>query len=183
MHPISCVFDSTAATNLIRVDFLEQSRLNSVHRRSMLEVQMASETRVPLFETNTLQLYMGEWCTRLIFGVRKKLSLLILLWTVFINRFIKTVYPAERRIVRYYSLPVFLYKANTKAEKNASDIHESSEQNLIMMATPTWTDPTYTTGARQVRLTKICETSELVSTKAVGLIKITLEEIVAKRKA
>lgn len=110
MRLIVCVFDTVTNPNLKRADFLEASWLDSIHQLNMPEMCSAFDTKLFLSGTITLHLMICESRTLVTFGVVDKLALPVLLGMTFIDRYIRSVYPAEKRTVSYHypSVPIVI---------------------------------------------------------------------------
>lgn len=63
---------------------------------------------------------------RIFFGIVKDLAVTVLLETSFIGKFVKQIFPGERKIVPYSSQPVLILM-----------IHEASNHNRATVKTPT----------------------------------------------
>lgn len=89
MRPVNRVHDAGPGSYLIKVKPLYQILLGSIHRSDMPEIRRASNTKLVVSRTITLQLRMGESCTRVTIGVVDKLAVSVLLRTTSIDGFVK----------------------------------------------------------------------------------------------
>lgn len=88
----------------------------------MLEIRSASDTKLKVSEIITLNICMDESQTRVTFGVVNKLAVPVLLVTKLIDRAIKSIHTAERKIVPHHSSPIsvsMVRDAQSEAEKNS----------------------------------------------------------------
>lgn len=106
MRPIKFVFDSGAGPDLIRADILGPSWLDSVCKREMLDIRSTSDMKLKMSGTKTPFLCMGGSRTRISFDVVNKLVVPVLLETACINRFIKSIHLAQRKIFPHRFSPV-----------------------------------------------------------------------------
>lgn len=140
----------------------------------MLKIQSPSKTKPAVSGTLTLHLRMPELRIRVTFGFMDKLAVHLLVGTSFIDIFIKLIHQTKRKLVPHHSLPVpipMLQKASSVTEKNASDIRQIKDQDLVRLVTPTLSKPKYITVARQIARHVMYETPVLVYTQAACLMK------------
>lgn len=79
-------------------------------------------------------------------GLLKKLFVSVLLGTTLIDKFIKSIHPAGRKIVASHSTSVpvqMLYKAKSEEEKNLSDIRQLMDLDPSLLVTPVRIEPKY----------------------------------------
>lgn len=82
---------------------------------------------------------MGEVHSRVTFGTVNKLVVPELLETTYIDRFIKLIDPAERKIIPHHSRSVLIlmvHDALSKDKGHNSNIHQSFVQELALSPTP-----------------------------------------------
>lgn len=107
--------------------------------------------------------------------------------TIFTDRYIKSVHPAERKIVPYHSLPVHILmisKVRSATEKEEeSDNRQTSTEDLVLLVTLNKSEPRLIKDWRQVVLEAMCESSVLVSTGAAGPVAVSPNDVVAKLPA
>lgn len=116
-----------------------------------------------------------------------RLSIVILLGATFIDRVLRSINPAEKKIDPQHSPPVPISKihkarAASKKEEDFDALHSVIE-NLALLKRPTEIEPIPNLVAGQVVSKNIREISVLVSTKATGMIKVFIRNNVAKRPA
>lgn len=129
-----------------------------------------------------LHLRMGESRTRANFGIASELVVPILLGTTYIDRFIRSIHPAERKIVPYHYPPVpklIVYKARSEPEIEKLDSHQNVESDLALLVTASGGEPKYITVVRQVVLRAVCETPVIVSTQVACILEVILHRSVA----
>lgn len=99
MRPIFCALDTGGGLNLIRANVSYASWQDLIHQHDIREIQSAFDTKLVLSATITLHLWIGEFSTRVAFGVVDKQASPVLLRKTFIDRFMNSIHPAERKIV------------------------------------------------------------------------------------
>lgn len=119
-------FETSVCLNLMRADFLEQGWLENVQQRNLREIGSVTDSKIAGSGTITFHLQIGELRTPMIFGVVDKLAALVLLRATFIDKIIKSMHPAERKTVPYYTalaLHLMVLKAKNEPLKKTSDVH------------------------------------------------------------
>lgn len=153
----------------------------------MPEIRSAFNANLAASGTITLSLRTGESRARVTLSVVDKLAALVLFGTTFIDRFIRSINPTERKIAPHHCPPVsilIVHEARSAIEKKEDlRIRQEVEEDLELFVTPTCCDPKNITVAQRVELEAVCETPVLVSTKAAGLIKVFSHEKIAKHNA
>lgn len=123
-----------------------------------------------------LRLRIGDSCTCVAFGVALNIAVPMLLGRIFIDRFIKSVHPAERITFPYHSLTalILLVHETRKAadKKEASDIRNFNAEDLDLLVALTVSKLESITVACEVILKAVWETSVLVSTWAAVLVEV-----------
>lgn len=117
-----------------------------------------------------------------------KSGLPVLLGRTFIGRALRSIHPAERKLVPYQSpkVPILMVlEGRSVAEKGEySYIRRSILEDLELLVTPTQSEPRSIKVAEQIVLKVITETSVLVSKRVADLVEvITTFNIVAKNRA
>lgn len=121
MYPTVWVFKTGAGQSLIVAEALDQEMLENIHRRNVEVIGEASDMKPAVFGTIIPSLCMDGPHTPLNFGFVDKLFLPALLVTAFIDMFLKTINPVERKIVLYHStsVPVLMvYDEWNETKKN-----------------------------------------------------------------
>lgn len=106
MSPFVCVLDTEGGPKLIHADILEPSLLDVICHHDMPDICCALDTRLKESETKALHLRMGEPRSRVNFGVIGGLIVSILLGETYMDRFITSIHPTDKKIVFSYSLLV-----------------------------------------------------------------------------
>lgn len=149
----------------------------------MPEIQSTLDTTLPVPGNITLHLSMGESDTQVKLGVRDKLAVHVSLDMVFIDRFIKSLHPAGRKIVPHHSAQIstlLVQVSLSEAEKNNLDIHHEEIETLTPMVRPIERKAKDITVARPIALKAIPETQISVSIREAGLIQILLRKNASK---
>lgn len=144
MRLITFAIDTGAGLKRIRADVLARRWLDSIRQRSMPEVCSAPGTKLKESGTITSHLRMGESRSRVNFGLVFELVLPLLLGMTYIDRFIKSIYPAERKIVSHYSLPVLIlmvHEVQSETKKYNKETCKGDEEELALLVTPTMYEP------------------------------------------
>lgn len=186
IHPIFYIFGTGAGPNLIGDYVLDQAWLDNICQSDMSEIQRDSDTKRIVFGAITLHHHMSESRTRLTSRVVDRLAVLVLLGSNFVDKYLKYVHPAERKIVPHPSPPgpnLMIHEAISGAEKNTSDIRQFIEEEPALLVTPISGKPKCITNARQVVLNVMCKTSVLVCTQLLGLVEVVSHENIAKMEA
>lgn len=186
VRQIICVFDTDTGPNLIETDVLYPGWLDSIRQRDRSNIRSASYANLDVSGTITTYLLMGESRTFVNFGVVNELVVPVLFGTIYIDSSIKSIHPAERKVVPHHSptVPILIvYEANSKPEKNNIEARQEVEEELTLLETPIKCEPKCITVARQVVLKAMCETLVIVSTQAAGLTESIPCAYVAKHHA
>lgn len=88
MRPIGCIFDIGVGSSLMTADLWDQIWLVNIRQRDLPEIRSAPDTKLVVSGIITIKLRMGISCTRVTFGVVDRLSVLVLLGTNLIDKFI-----------------------------------------------------------------------------------------------
>lgn len=116
-RPTVYVLGTDDGPSLIRADVLSQSWLDNIGQTDKPEIRSATDRILVAFGNTTHHLCIGESRYQATFGMVDKLALPVLLQTTFIDKFTKTIHPAEREIVPHQSPPVpILVVHKTKRE-------------------------------------------------------------------
>lgn len=164
---------------------LEQNCLDIIRHSDLSEIRSASNTIIIVSGTITTHLRIDGSRTLLTFDVVDRLALPVLLGTTFIDKYIKSIYPAVRKLFRYHFLPVpirMVQKTNSEAKKNTSDICQLIEEDAALLVTPTRSDLKNIIVSRHIVLMAICETPVLRSTQAGCLIEVSSHPNIAKSR-
>lgn len=132
------------------------------------------------------RLRTGESATLVNFGNEIDLVVPILLGKTCIDRFIKSIHLAQRKLVPHHSPPVPILMADqtmSVAEMKRSDFHQQAEKYLALLLKSTSCQSKYVTIARQVVLKKMREKPVLFITQSAALIEIFTHENVASNNA
>lgn len=97
VRPIISVFDICASPNVIRTIVLDPNLLNNILQRDMLDIHSTPSTKINLSGTVTLHLRMARSQTRVNLGVMNEPVVPVLLASIYIDRFIKWIRPAEKK--------------------------------------------------------------------------------------
>lgn len=98
----------------------------------MPEIQDACDRKLVVSGTITLHPRIADSPTRVAFGVVDELAVPVLLGTAFIDRFVNSIQPTERKIIPSHTPPIFIlliHDARSAAEKNSSDIRKFIEHD------------------------------------------------------
>lgn len=118
--------------------------------------------------------------------VEDKLVVPVLLGTILIDKFTRSIHQAKEKIVPNHTLPVptvMVQEAESEAEKDMSDIHQFIHQNQTLFVTPIRGKVKYITVARKLFFKAMCETPASASTQAAGPLNIISHENVSKNNA
>lgn len=102
MRPMHCVFYTSNGPSFMRSNVLDQM-LDCILQQNILKIRSASDTKLPLYGTFTILVFIGESETRKIIVTFGKLSVPVLLGTPFIDRFVSSTYTYEGKTVPHYS--------------------------------------------------------------------------------
>lgn len=106
----------------------------------MPELRNASDTKPVVSGTITVYLSMKEPNTRVTIVVVDKLAILVLLETIFIDRFIMSIHPTERKIIPHHSPPIpslLIHETKSAAENHSYDIGQFRKQDPALLGMPT----------------------------------------------
>lgn len=115
-----------------------------------------------MYGTITILFRIVEPCTQIKIGVADKLAVPVLLGTSFNDESLKAFRPVERKIVPCHFrlvLILMVHKAESEAERSTSDIRQTNDQDLVLLAKPTSGEPRYIKVTRQVVLKEIYESA------------------------
>lgn len=79
MCHIVCVFDTDTGENIIRDDIMDQRLLENICKRDMPEIRCASDTKLEMSGTITVQLCTGELRNLVAFGVLDKVTMPVII--------------------------------------------------------------------------------------------------------
>lgn len=102
MRPTVSVFDTAAGPYLLQADVLDLNWLDIIRQHDMPEIRRVSRNKLKVSGTITGHLRTSEPRTRVTFGVASELVVPILLRTTVSFRFIKSIDPAERKMVLHH---------------------------------------------------------------------------------
>lgn len=100
-RPIIHEFDSWMSPNLVRADELDLSWLDSVGQPKALEIQSTSDTKLVSSGTISLHFQIDEPRVQVTVSVVKGPAILVVIEKTFIDRAVKSVYPAKCKIIPY----------------------------------------------------------------------------------
>lgn len=80
----------------------------------------------------TLHVRMGDCRVRVHFGVGRNFAVSVLLAITFIHRFLRAIFPAERKVVPYNSKPVLILILTTPTTKDDQE-HNQHEHSILFM--------------------------------------------------
>lgn len=186
MHSTVHVFHTGVCPSFIRANVLDPTWLNSIRQRHLLDICSASNKKLELSGSVAAHLRVGESCTRVSFGVISELVVPVLLGKTYFNWFIKSIYPANRKIVFSHSPPVPIFMVHetwNKTEIDKLDSHQGFARGLASSVKATTCEPKCIMVTQQVVLKAICETLLLVFTQAVRLIEVITFQRVSKHHA
>lgn len=126
---------------------------------------------------------MGEAHNRVKFGMVGELLGHMLLRKAFIDRFVKTIHPAERIIVVQHCSLISILSVHeewSKAKKNKSENRQEEDKRLALLMKNIKGKLYYITVPRQAVLKEMCDISVLVSAKADGRIKVSFHGNITK---
>lgn len=106
LRPLMCLLDTDADRNLFQGEVLDPSSRESIRKCDMPNIRSVSDTKLKVSVAITLHLHMAESCTPVTLAVVNELIVLPLLGTTYIDRFIKSINPTERKFVPRHSPPV-----------------------------------------------------------------------------
>lgn len=127
--------------------------------------------------TITVYIPACELRVQVTFGIVSSLATLVELWTIFMNKIMRSPYSVERKIVSDYSTPVPIWmvqEAASKTEKNKLDIRWDIVDDLALFVTTTVGYKKNIIVAERWVLSLICETSAIVSSEAASVNKVVL---------
>lgn len=183
MIPIVYVFDTVAFPNFIQGDYSVPSRLDNVRQRDMPDIRGVSNTKINMFGTITVHQRMSGSRSCDDCGTVNELVKTVLLASTYIDRFIKSIYPAERIIVPHQSpliAVLMLAEAKSESKKNNTEALQKVEEELALLVTYITSQSDYITVAGRIVFMSMCKTSLIVSTKASGLVEVFRLAIVIK---
>lgn len=106
MQLVNTVFDTGAWKNFIREDFLVAVWFRAIQANNQSKLKNATNQNLSVVVTIMLHTRKSDSTVRLFFGVERNLAVPVLFGTLLINRFLKSVYCSERRMIRFNSMQV-----------------------------------------------------------------------------
>lgn len=103
MYTAHCLLDTGAGINIIRSSLVPTSWFKRIKRDKLPTLQTATKQPLSMDGFILLNLRLGDLNTRIWFGVAPHLALDIFLGTAFIDRFIRSIFPSERKVVPWHS--------------------------------------------------------------------------------
>lgn len=128
MCPVNGVFETSAGPNLLHADMVKLDWKSPIRVIDKRRLSSAINQKVEDVDT-IIHINMGEARVRVTFGIIKNLAVPVLLRTSFIAKFVKGIFPTERKIVPYNRKPVSMERA-----------YEAPDDNQITMRTTNITD-------------------------------------------
>lgn len=127
-----CVYDTGAVPDLIQADAIELSRLNSICQDNKPKIWCASDKKLTMSTAITLHLQIGETRTIVAFGIVDKYTVPVLLRAIFINKFIRSIHPAERKISHstHHRYQAWRYMKSRAQMKRTSRIPANKFKNI-----------------------------------------------------
>lgn len=165
---MNSVFDTSAGPNLIWEDFLEGNWLKTVQANNGPSLQSATNQELNIVGTVTLPVRMADSRGRVVCDIVRNLAVPAILATLFIDRFLKGIFPHDRKIVLYNSKPVPILTINNRSEEQMKK--EEVAKNLTM----TKDEPAarLVRVARQPTIPSSSKRIGLVTTDAKGIVQI-----------
>lgn len=121
MYPANCFLNTKADVKLIYPSTLSREWNHCIKRKNLPTICTAAKEPLPLDGLILPPLCLGDLCTRIWFDVALHLTMDILLDTSFIDRFLRGIFPSERKILLWHSQPVaILAQAETSRIKHTS---------------------------------------------------------------
>lgn len=105
MRPVILFYATNAGLNLTGANGLDRRWLNNIRQLDIQEIRNAFNTKVNVSVTIALHLQVSDSHTWVTFGEVDRLTVLILLETTFIQKFIKDIHPIERNVFADHFLP------------------------------------------------------------------------------
>lgn len=190
MSPVVCLLDTGADLNLVNASMIPPQWAARIKRQNLPRLRTATKEPLALDGTIILHLRLGDLRVRVCFGVVPNLVVDFLLGTSFSDRFIRGIFPSERKIVPWHSHPVTILASQrpsaTTATNNAiSAIEDTSLDQAV--TNDQVTHPILV--ARQMVIPANTASSVLVTTAATGLflvqpriMRITRQTTIAARR-
>lgn len=98
IRSVVLLLDKGAGTDISCAEILDPSWLNSIRQCDIPDIRRASDSKLKVSVTITLDLLMDETRTQINFGAVDILFVLVLLAKTHVDRFIKSIHPDERNI-------------------------------------------------------------------------------------
>lgn len=106
MSLINCVLITGAGLNLVREDVLNIEWLEAAKSENGLQFGGQPNPTLDIAGPVTIHLRIERPQVNVVFGVVCQLAVLVLLGTSFINKFIRGIFPEERKVMLQNSNPV-----------------------------------------------------------------------------
>lgn len=168
LAPNKCLLDTATGLNLINANLIHLEWINRVKHTDLPRFRTATKEPIHLQGTILLHHQIGNLNTRVWFSIFPNLAVDLLLGTSFVDRFIRGIFPGERKVEPWHSQPVAI---------RASHHKENSETNAPITADNS-PKPADTSDAHPVRLARQMmippNTAKtiMVTTTASGLLTI-----------
>lgn len=135
--------------------------------------EFGTELKVP--GATTLRLHISQPRTRVSFAVVNERFVPALIGPNYIDSFIRSIHPTERRFVhehvRLMSI-LMVHEAKSETRNKNSGTSQEVETDLAIKGTPFSCKPYSVTVAQELVLKPKCNTPVLVSTEVAGLINV-----------
>lgn len=133
MCTVNSTFDLGARLSLLRYDKVKSNKMSAVDVSKQLQLGSAAYQKIEFFDTMILHIRMKEIHGRVLFGSAKNSAIYILLGTIVVDKPVKEITRAERKLVRYSSQSVAI-----------STLQKASDDNQTTTGTTNVTDSNVT---------------------------------------
>lgn len=120
MQTVQCLLDTEAELNLASKKLVSFQWSNCIKRGNTPRLRTAAQE--PLYMEGTILLHnrLGDLWIRVWFGIVDNLVIDILFGTLFIDRFICRIFPAEGKVVPWHAYSKALHANTPRSKKNTS---------------------------------------------------------------
>ena len=129
MVPTPILLDTGATINLIHYDFLPEEWKSKMRQYKGKTVRTANDGGIHILGVIKLRVQLGDLKVNVWFGVSRNLIQRVILGTPFYYRFIKGIFPQERKVVPIDSKPVPIL-ANPAVHNETALPHKISEVHM-----------------------------------------------------
>lgn len=116
MHTKTCLLYTGTVVNLINFSMLHPSWRDRIKHDDMPKLRKSTKQPMQLDRLISLHFRIGDFSTRMAFGIAKH----ILLGTLFIDRFIQGIFPVIVKVVPWHLIPAAIITSNWRRKKKSN---------------------------------------------------------------